>query len=197
MAPATQGQRTASRERRVSSEKQGTEEQPLIPNNTHVSDDEPENESSNSNDAPTAENGDQPNDSQPPWYKRKISIGAVVGAAFGATVAVVAAPLVIGAIGFGAGGIVAGSIAASMMSSAAIASGGGVAAGSLVAILSSIGAAGFGLAGLATVGAAGATVGAAVGTGIGAASENAQTNGENGDTRTSVEKIKLETKKQK
>ena len=49
---------------------------------------------------------------------------AIIGAAVGGVVTVVAAPLVVAGLGFGAGGIAAGSVAASMMSVA-----GNVAAG--------------------------------------------------------------------
>ena len=84
-------------------------------------------------------------------FRRRGVIGAVIGTAIGATLAVVAAPLVIGAIGFGATGIAAGSIAA------LIAKGGAIAAGSLVA--STVGLRAAGIAG----------VGAAVGGGVGAA----------------------------
>lgn len=112
-------------------------------------------------------------------------LGAVIGIPVGAAVAVVAAPLVVAGMGFGAGGIVAGSYAASMMSAAAIANGGAVAAGSSVAILQSIGAAGFGLAGLMGVGAAGAAAGAGVGAVVGAGADvvmdGMQNNGDAGD----------------
>ncbi|XP_043846984.1 interferon alpha-inducible protein 27, mitochondrial-like [Dromiciops gliroides] len=90
----------------------------------------------------------------------KILLGA--GAVGGATVALVAFPMVLGAVGFTKAGIAAGSMAAKMMSGAAIANGGGIASGSLVAVLQSVGAGGLSTMASTALGSAGSVLGSAL-----------------------------------
>ena len=76
-------------------------------------------------------------------------------ALIGGTVMIFTGPLIVGGLGFSSGGIIGGSIGSYMMSLMAP-----TAAGGIVATLQSIGAAGFGALGTATLGVVGSSIGA-------------------------------------